>query len=435
MSISAKVGSFNVGTAAAASTVVVSSLGFQPKWILFWWSGLAAASNGVRQTSYRGMGWACSASDFKVVATRDLDGAGTAVTANGARADACIGQISDLGDWTGGTVIGAGWADLQSFDADGFTLEIIDQFGVDLYVSYLALGGTVITNVESGVFTAVGTAPVNQVVSNVGNFQPKVTFFLSAELVADAPTSAGDSILMFGAASSSTAESVWHGGADNGATSGAAGSYCRSGESIGMRPSSPQVAPTQRAEFISHNASPGGFTVNWLERSASVRAFWCSIAGGDWLVGDFLTQTDIVTSITETGFASQPAAVLVVSAGKAETVQDATPDTHDTWSVGAATSASERAVQYVDSRSGNTAMFVHLAARSDAIYENTDPAQTAYTEVGRGDIVSMDATGFTAIMDDADPVQAFAWYVAVGESAASGLSIPVVLNQYRQRSA
>lgn len=426
MSIDAKVGTFNITTGAAASTVVVSGLGFEPKVILFWWSGLTAASNGDRATHLRGMGWATSASLFGAVCTRDEDGIGTAIADAGFRTDACIAEQGD------GAFIG--WADLQSFDSGGFTLEIIDAFTTNLLVSYLALGGTSITNAECGVFTATGTAPVNQTVNNSGNFQPSITFLLSSSPSANAPFTGPDSMLAFGAATSSSDEQMWCGGANDGQTSGDTATYCLSGEIFSGTPGAPANAPTHRAEFVSQNASPGGFTVNWLERASSLRILWLSIAGGDWTVGNLLTRTD-GNDIAVTGLASQPAALLFVSANKAATVANTTPDVHDEWSVGAATSTIERAVQHVASRDGNTNMFTFRTARTDAVYVNADPANAGYTLEGLMDLKSIEATGFTCVMDDVDPAQAFVWYVAAGPAAVSGPVIPVFMNQYRQRHA
>lgn len=411
MSVASKVGTFNITTGAAASTVAITDVGFQPTVVIFWWSGLTAASNGDRATHLRGIGWATSASLFGAVCTRDEDAVGTSNTDNGFRTDACIAEMGD------GAI--AGWADLQSFDSGGFTLEIIDAFTTNLFVSYLALGGDSITNAECGVFTATGVAPTNQTVNNSGNFQPSITFLLSAALNANAPAVAADSNLAFGVASSTSNEHVWWGGANSAQTSGDTATYCLAGELFASAAGSAVISPINRAEFVSHNASPGGFTLNWLERSDANRVLWLSIAGGDWAVGDLQTRTD-GNDIAVTGLASQPTAILFVSANKAATTADATPAVHDEWSVGAATSPTERAVQHVASRDGNTNMFVFRTARADAVYVNADPANATYTLEGLMDLKSIESDGFTCVMDDVDPVAAFVWYVAAGPAAITG---------------
>jgi hypothetical protein len=406
MGLSSHVGSFNITTGALGSTVVVSGMSFQPKVVIFFWEGLTATSNGVRGTARRGIGAAVSASSFFCRSTFDTDAAGTAVAKAGNVTDACVGEINNAGTYVGK-------ADLQSFNSDGFTLEITDAFVTDLLVSYIAYGGSSITNAEIGAFIPSGTAPVNQTVNNTGNFQPNITFFFYSPTPADAT-------LMIGAATSSSAEAVMLTSANDAATSGATGSYCLAGECIAYHVSlAATTSPTTRAEFVSHNASPGGFTINWLERGDAGGVTYLSIKGGNWLVGDFLTQTDTTTAIAASGFGFAPKGVLFMSAGRAATAANAAPSAHSEASIGAATSASARVCRQMASRNGNTAMFVHLAARTDCVYINSDPANAAYTLEGLGDVQTFDSDGFTCIMDDADPTQSFVFYIAAGEVSYS----------------
>jgi hypothetical protein len=411
MAVSAACGTFNIGTGAAGTTVTVTpspAITLSGATVIkFFWTGLTALSNGTRATSRFGTGRAVSASSFFAHATYDEDAAAVSVAKNNHATDCCIGEI----DATGAFV---GKADLQSLDANGFTLEIIGAFTTDLLVGYLIITG--LDNAEIGTFTPAGVAPTNQTVNNAGNFQPAVTEFFFGGAV----SSSADSTYMHGVATDATHEYVhWSGANDAEATANTA-SYNRAGECLAWNITSPPVGPTNRAEFVSHNAGPGGFTINWLERASATLIRYCSYKGGTWTLGDVLTQTDTTTAMTETGFGHAPVAVTLVSATKAETAQDATPGAHDERSVGCATSASSRFVMQMDSRDGNGTMFTHHAARSDCVYANSAPANTAYTLEGLMDVQSFDADGFTAIMDDADPAQAFAWYVAVGNVAAAG---------------
>jgi hypothetical protein len=411
--LSAKVGNLTIAAATAVNgTHSVTGLSFQPKWVLLWWSGLTATNTGTRTTHYRGIGMAASASNMFAVFGYDEDAAPSANANRSFREDCCVGINA------GGTVVG--YADLQSFNTDGFTLEVLDQFPADVYVSYLAVGGTDITNVECGRFTATGTAPVNQSVTNTGSFQPTITFFVSHGGVTDPPNAVADSGLMFGVATSSSDEHVHWSGQNNAGGTGATASYNLAGECGASNTNSPVPSPVNRFEFVSHDA--GGFTINHLERTDAARVAWCSIKGGRWSVGDVTTKTDTSTAITQSGLAFQPVAGLWVSAGNAATTADAAGAAHDTWSVGAATSASERECQYVDSRDANTTMFIHCAARQDCVYINADPANTAFTLEGLMDLTSFNIDGYSAIMDDADPSAAFVWHVLVGADAAATVS-------------
>jgi hypothetical protein len=407
MAVASATGTLNITTGVATSTVAVGSLGFQPTVVIFWWNGLTAASNGTRTTSLRGIGAAVSASSFFAHANYDEDSPGTSVAKNNYASDACIIQVAN-----DASIVGK--ADLQSFDAGGFTLEIQDAFPTDLLVHYWAIGGT--TNAELGTFTATGVAPTTQTVNNVGNFQPDITFFFFGSQV----QSGTDAMTMIGAATSASDEHIHYSGANDAVGTGASGSYNMAGECIVWHGTSPPTAPTNRADLASHNSGPGGFTINWLERTNAQVLQFLSIKGGLWTVGDLLTQTDTTTAMAESGFGHTPVGAMFISAGNAATVANATPGTHDKWSIGCATGPSARNVCQVDSRSGNTAMFVHPSSRTDAVYVNTDPAQTNHTLTGLMDVQSFDADGITTIMDDADPAQAFAWYVAVGNVAAAG---------------
>jgi hypothetical protein len=157
--------------------------------------------------------------------------------------------------------------------------------------------------------------------------------------------------------------------------------------------------------------------VNWLERGLDTRVYYLSIQGGSWAVGDLLTQTDTTTAMAESGFGFSPSSLLFVSAGKAEDASD-TSSAHWKMSVGMATSTSNCGAVAGGSRNGNTTMFTQNFIEYDSVYINFDPATDAIT--GLMDVQSFDSDGATMIMDDADPSQAFVWYVAAGSTPAAG---------------
>lgn len=404
MALVSHTGAFNITTAAAGNTVAVTGVGFTPKAIIFWWSGRTESANaGGSATSLRGMGFAVSSASFCARASRDQDAVGTSVTNNGGRDDACILELA--------ADAFAGWADLQSMDADGFTIEILDQFVTDLRVHYIAYGGSDITNAEIGRFTATGTAPVEQDVTNSG-FQPNITFFLMGA-GSDPPSVGAPAFFSFGAATDASHQAVVADRANDAASSGQTMSYCRAGEcAVLVGGTFPQVV--DRAEFVSHNAD--GFTVNWLARVGAERVNWLSIQGGQWVIGDALTQTDTTTAIAESGFGFAPQSLLLASACRAQDTAGSST-AHAEWSVGAAVSTSNRRAQQTSSRNGNTNMFTQTFLRTDAVYINVDPTSDALE--GLMDVQSFDSDGFTAIMDDADPSQAFFWYVAAGSAAGA----------------
>jgi hypothetical protein len=405
MALSVASGSFNIGTGAAGTTATISP-GFETKALILWWSGRTESTDAFGSaTSLKGMGFAVSDSSFQCCATRDQDAAGTSVTSMGQRDDACILEL--------GVDVAAGWADVQSISSTDVVFEVIDPFTTDLRVSYLALGGSDITAAEVGNFLAAGVAPTNQIVPTTN--EGKAIFFLTTRLGTVIPTAGANASIMFGAATSSASEYVLSNNTDDGATTGDTAAYCLAGECIATISGTLTTCDT-RAEFVSFNATPS-FTINWIERSVAPRVMYLQLSGTNLNValGDFQTLNTTGT-ITETGLAFQPSALMVMSANVAAHTAD-TPTAHDEWSVGVAT-ASHRMVQQSSSRDGNTTMFVQTGIQYDEVYLNADPATDAIE--GSADWQAFTSDGFTLDMDDADPAAAFAGYIALGNPPAAG---------------
>jgi hypothetical protein len=420
LGLSVKVLSFNIGTGAAASTVTVTP-GFQTKCAILFWSGRTETTSTTgAATHLRGMGFFTDAGDFRSVCSRDGHGIGTAVTACGHRADACILEIDSADAMVG-------WADVQSINATQVVFEILDQFPTSLRVTGIFLGGTDITNNECGTFTTAGVAPVMQDVSTVGGFAPDIVFFLAGPHQADAPSVSVDSTFMFGAGAGVydglTAKTgiVCLCGANDSSASGTSGSYAHGAECIAMASIAPQSSPTTRGEFWGNRSA--GFTINWLERANPHRIHYLAIKGGRWSLHELLTQTDTTTDIVVSGLGYSPAGGIVASCNKAETVPDAVPAANDEMTVGVFTSTTERESQNVSSLSGNTNMFVATSYRTDAVYVNTNPS-TAAVE-GLMDVKSIDSDGVTFIMDDADPAQSWAFVAVVAANAVATPSLPI----------
>lgn len=410
MALSAFAGSFNIGLGAATTTVAVTGVGFQPKVVIFWWNGRTESTDAVgRATHHRGFGWATSATNRYATSSRSVDAGASATAHNGITDQSCILEVA-----AGSTIVGE--ADLQSMDSDGFTLVIDDQFVTDLRVRYLALAGDSLTNVVAGAFTPTGTAPVTQAITGVG-FQPSLVLFMTT-VTGTINTADPDSSLCLGVANGTAGEAVWAGGSNTGAATMVANAYAKRGECIATWNTGVSSFPT-RAEFTSFDTD--GFTINWLERGTAPIVSYLALAGLSSVVGDLLTQTDTVTAITETGFGFQPSAALFVSACRAESTAD-TPTAHDQLSIGAAVSATSRLAAAVLDEDAVADSEVTTASEFDAVYANI---ATDSTIQGLMDLTSFDSDGLSAIMDDADPSQAFVWYLALGPAAGGGGGSPV----------
>jgi hypothetical protein len=313
-----------------------------------------------------------------------------------------------------------GILDFASMDADGFTLTVDDQFTQAYRISYLALGGTDLTNVYIG-SKQQGATTGNYSVTGVG-FQPDAliiaSFVATAEEAAVAQLS-----LTIGMATGSSNQGVVSGlSEDNAATSNTFG-YGYDGEVFTNLTTTGTL--TKRDTFVSFDSD--GFTLNTLEGTGRFWYFFIALKGGQYKVGQLTTRTD-GNDIAETEPGFQPVAILFASANRALSTQDSS-SAHLSISIGAATSTSNRATQAVWDEDN--------LADSETSNANYDSAVYAFVKddaiQALMDIKSIDATGFTAVMDDTEP-SAGAWvtYLAIGAAATTSV-VPVLTSQYRRR--
>jgi hypothetical protein len=406
MTFFSKVGSFNTGTAAAGNTVVVSGLGFQPKVIFFWFSGeLGTVDVAQRDTHHRGFGVGISTTDRRAAGTLAQD-TPTSMVTNQVQTDAALIAANSTSDTNVGRM------DLQSMDSDGFTLIVDTAFNGSYRIHYLALGGTDITDVVGGEVTAPAGTGTQDITSL--SFQPDFLLVFGVRSTNNTGTISADSVFFIGAATSASEQAVLSGSSNDGAATSQTMSYARAGELIAIAEAT-AVSMDTRAELSTMLSN--GFRLNWTEKAlATLWKFnFVAIKGGRFKIGDLLTQTDTVTSIAETSFGFIPSAAMFFSHMKAQNASDTVSD-HDSWSVGAFSSTSDRrAAAIMDQDNAGTAV-VSAALEHDEVYINLT---TAGAVQGLMDISSIDSDGFTAIMDDADPSQNFVWYFAVGASATT----------------
>jgi len=407
MALNVARGFLNTTTAAAGNTVVVAGLGFQPKAVFFWWNGRTDTADAVgRRTQQTGFGYAVSTTDRRYATCLAQDTPTAMVTNRMQGNAACIGITT-----TGAAIDGL--MDLQSMDSGGFTLVIDDAFVASYTVHYLALGGTDIVNVGGNDFT-MALVTGNQDVEQVAFLPNFIMFFSDGQQTINNSVSA-DSGLTIGAAKSSSNRYVLTGGSNDASANAQSVSYAIDTECIALL-NSGVTATESRADFVDFHSSPAnGFRINWLSNagSAKIIAYLAiQFTNANYAVlGDLLTQTDTTTDIVESGFPFMPLGGMFLSANRAKSTANTVTDDHE-LSIGAFTStASRSAAGMMDDDAAGTAV-VGTAVEFDAVYVNLP--NTAATVEGLMDIKSVDSSGFTAIMDDADPVQAFVWYMVFG---------------------
>lgn len=409
MSLLRAVGAFNIGTGAVGTTTAVTTTDpdsgtFQPKVILFWWSGRTENVDTTGSLDVKpGFGWAGSSALFSALTTQMDDGPTTSATDRRITNAACISCLD-----TAGAIDGE--ADLQSFDVAGFTLEIQNQFATNLRVHYLALGGTDITNVGIVEFEEPA-ATGNQ--DYVVGFRPDAVFIIGMgdSQPAAPPVTQVYSLMSIGIVAGSTpVNMVISAGSVDASADAFTNRYSKSGECIAQTIA--DVVQT-RATLTQWNSD--GFRLNWLERLETGRSHIAlCLKGGRYHVGSLITRTDTGT-ITVSGITFRPRAVLFLSNCAPEnTVDTASPDW--LWSIGAGISPTERGAQGVVDDDAATDMECAASVRHDVVYVDINIADD--TVGGLMDLQSIENDGFVCVMDDADLSAAFVPFMAFGDMPA-----------------
>lgn len=407
MALSTKVGTFLAVDGVAGTTQAITGVGFLPKAIIFWWSGSSSPTDDTQngQDSRFGMGYAVSATDRGCHGSYIEDNVATTQTEVSIRSDACIVQSS-----AGGAAPEGLW-DLQSMDADGFTIvvDLDPPAAASRRISYLAIGGADVSSVKGGNFTKAA-ATGNQAVTGVG-FQPDITFFFATGEAGPLPADNDfNARYGFGAAISAAKQGVLWSWAEDGNANTNDQRYSRFDECMYIENN---VSAQQRATFVTQDSD--GFTVNWLAGTTAVPILYLCIKGGSWHIGNSATLTSLA-SIATTGYGFAPKAVMVLSVGATAQQTAGTPASDHCLSVGAGTGAAARVAQSNYEQTALATSDAWFGIEYDEIYSNLSLPGIA----GLMDIQSMDADGVTFVMDDADPTTRVFWYIGMGDSPAGG---------------
>jgi hypothetical protein len=400
MAMDAHVGSFQISTGVATTTQDVTDAGFTPKVLIFWSIGRTDTVDAVGATNVFNMfGWCTSATARGVVSGFTENGQGTTDCDRLYWDSACIALMDTARALDGR-------ADLDQFLANGFRLVIDDQFSTAITIHYLALGGDSITDATCGIFQSAADLGTEDY-TGVG-FQPDFVMFMTYGSSSVGTGTSPHLTWAIGAAVSASQEMTIGSRSQNAVADFSATShYIYSGECTHKHDPTADAA-TDRAQFVQFLAD--GFQLDFQEVGDNTQVFYLAIKGGNYVVGDLLTQTDTVTDITESGFGFTPSAAMFFSCCSAESAED-TPTADNKITIGAFSALDERGAEALFDEDNKATSEVSSAVEFDAVYANI---ATDATIDGLMDVKSIDGGGFTCIMDDADPAQAFVAYVAFG---------------------
>ena len=399
MALDAKVVSFLLSDGIVGTTQAITGVGFQPKVVIPFWGGSLNGSNEILRGDVRiGIGFGVSSTSRRCAGGWINDAEGTSETAAFARDDALVTT------YEAGNVISGRW-DLVSLDADGFTIVVdVDAPTASAVRCHaLCIGGADVTDVTIGTFNGSGSAG-NQDITGLG-FQPDIVMLLAAG-TGTIPQNIAGARLSFGAGDG-TRNGVLSVGNEDGQGTINNVRYSNDTDCLLLMPAAMTVAT--RANLSTMLAD--GFRLNW--QTGSTRpVFYLAIKGGSWRVDDVLTATSL-TTVVASGFGFQPKGVFVASHGGSAS----TPGTlQNGWgvSLGAADSTTSRGAHGSREEDAIGTSEPYFSIRYDALYVHQ--AAGAATVDGLMDLQSFDADGITFVMDDADPTNAFVFFIAMGDT-------------------
>lgn len=410
MALSVARGSFAVlSTDTVGTTGSPSGFGFQPKALIIYAGASGSAADNVT-TSQHGrfcLGLVASTTSRVCVLVQHEDNSAAVDSDSMIRTDAICGSLTNAGAISG-------LVDLQSFDADGFTWIVDDQLAENRNFSFIALGGTDLTDVAVGTFAEPGATGVQAVITGL-SFQPDFAALIGSQAAATS-TRTDDAQAMLGV-TDGTGEWVVAMCDQQADDPSATRSYGRSGECLALMSGTPPATDC-RASFSSFDAD--GLNLNFAERTAAGRLFgYLALQGGSYHVTEVLTQTDTTTDIVVTGAGvGTPRGILVASCGQAEHAAD-TPAAPGWLIAGAGVSTTDRGSQGTRWNDNvATTEAVGINETDEILAKSTNGAAIEALM----DVKSVDADGVTFIMDDADASQSWAGVLLFGDTQSSGVS-------------
>lgn len=408
--VKSKVGVFETTTQTAGNTVNVAEVGFQPKAVLFWWSGQTSAIDAITQENHnRGVGWATSTTSRYSVGNYYENLASPTVAGRRMTNEACIAMVDGSGTDQGSI-------DFQSFDLNGFTLVIDTQCSINMQISYLALGGDGLVNAAAGFkYETDNLADFTQV-TGVG-FQPNLVFISSNHSgSATIPHSGSDARFNFGfAASASPSDQHVISNREEAGEDPTAPIAYNDDTYCYFLPSTTTTAIGKISQFLTD-----GYEIEWkaTEENNDQAWVWLALDVTYVAVGSLLTKTD-TSDISITGLGFKPSSILFSSNGFAESTDNTQDSQNSITSIGAATSETERTAQGSFVEYNVSGPGVHTIIEHDAVYVRGNDSHTIDAIM---DLKSIDTDGFTCIMDDVETSPRFVGYVAFGphQSILSG---------------
>lgn len=386
-----KVGHFSKRT--STGTQSVTEVGFQPAAVIFWCSG--GVTDGTYVTSViAGLGF--STGDGEGTGSIGINGGSASASTRRRSAERAISLVDGSG-----TVHGE--ASVQSFDADGFTLNWTTANATAYLIHYLAIGGA---GVDAAVRRVSLNGTTNVAVSSLG-FSPDALITVMPVMGTTPPATLNDAGLAVG--TSSTAGqwqvSVW----DEHAQANMVAD--RSSDTGILANAIPLGSSIFQISRVSLDAD--GFTIV-ANASTTDYIYVLALGGVDAAVGSFTKDTGAAPdSQPVTGVGFEPKAVLLAT--NHATVTGTT--THARLGIGATDGSGEEATAF-SSEDASATSDVDAVEHTGRVLVINDADDT--TEDAEASLTSLDSDGFTLSWAVNNAAATRIYYLALGGDAAGG---------------
>jgi hypothetical protein len=395
---------------ALNATKAVTSLGFRPKALRFYWMGHQSATDSFTQTvsERRGIGFCIDATTRRAVGTFSADNS-AAADCGSVAADNCVCITVD------GAGAVDGRLDISSIDTNGFTLIVDDVTPANLTVFYEAWGLDDIQQVTIGDIAEPAATGTQNYTANGFNARGDNQCVMFAGVQSTAALNTGqvnDSGLCVGAATgTATAQNiVVVGNSDDGSDPMDTDSYARATECLAMIV---VAGGNPNARAVLSAFSTDTFTLNWTNRGTTNRRFiYMAIKGGGWQAGSYTIRQDSGRTAAVNNLPFILKGISFMGSMKTQSAAG-TATTQDRIGLGSAAGLTTRQAMGVLDEDGTASSEIDLAISYDSI--SSYPSTTG-TEQARQDMDVFGYNNFQVIVeiDSGGPENEWMGYLAFG---------------------
>jgi hypothetical protein len=403
---------FSTSTSAAGSSVSATGLGFRPKLALVGWSGRTAVGQAEGDVKW-GVGFVADSHYFPGVTGGFTIQSDAGPTSMATDSQLFNNQVVKLLTTTGAV---DGSLNLLAMTDNSVAFSISDAFTASYLCHVLAIGGTDIEDVAVKEVTFTATTAGTDV-TDIG-FQPDAIFTFMASPVGALNSSSVNSQGSFGVATyaadgATVINRCLAGASIDGLGTSATASYLSTTDGSAAVHTTGGDQTTVRFGIDSFLSNGFRYVAPQKGPAGTVRILCLCVKGGLWRAGNFDTPTDS-NAASVTGLGHTPDALVFASHDKAFS-SAGTAQAHDERDIGFATGPAARSCfGFIDKDAAATAD-IGVCADTSAVLMGQNAATNIATDKAL-DLVSLDADGFTYIMDDPDAAAAGVWWVSVATS-------------------